>query len=299
MKIAHISDLHLTTLHHIGWPELLNKRILGYLSWRYRRRHIHKREILDQIITLIRGEDPALLAITGDLTHIGTRGECQQVETWLAEIVRTFDIALIPGNHDCYTRADYADTIGRWQRYFPGQAVHDSATFPSLRRIDDIAVIGVNTALPTAPFLATGKVGKTQLAALAELLRSTGQAGLFRLVLLHHGPVAGTYRNRKRLVDEAAVTDLIKQYGAEMILHGHGHNMVEQIIEANGKHIPVSGVASGSAVANRDHPPAGYKLYDIHRAQQGWTVDCRSISLDADNGPGQVVEQHYLIASNG
>ena len=329
MKIAHISDLHLTTLHDVRWPELLNKRILGYMSWRYRRRHVHKFAILQSLMTLLRRENPALLAITGDLTHIGTAGECAQVRAWLDETARSFDIALVPGNHDCYSRADYAKTVGLWRSYFPRQTADDSVPepgsainninninqeFPTLRAVGDLAVIGVNTACPTAPFMATGKVGAKQRDALATLLRQAGEAGLFRLVLMHHGPVAGTYTSRRQLLDGAEFTDLIKRHGAEMILHGHGHNMVENCIVAGDKRIPVSGVAAATTAVNHTkakhtkanhtkakhtkakHHAAGCKLYEINRERSGWAVHCRVLSFDSDNHHlQQQEEKNYLI----
>ena len=313
MKIAHISDPHLTTLRHVGWPELLNKRILGYLSWRYRRRHVHKREMLERLLSLIGRENPDLLVVTGDLTHIGTPGECRQARDWLAATARSFDIALVPGNHDCYIRADYGSTIGLWARYFPGERYFPGralngrdgqddrqAAFPTVRRMNGIALIGVNTARPAPPFHATGEVGARQRAAVAEALRQTGEDGLFRLALMHHGPVVGTYGERRRLLDEAEFTDLIQRQGAEMILHGHGHKMTDGCIVADGRRIPVSGVAAATATTAGGHPPAGYKLYDIDRAQSGWSVRCRAVSMDGDGrgherGAGRTEERRHWI----
>ena len=36
--LAHLSDLHLTSLDDVRPRELLGKRVLGYLSWHWRRR---------------------------------------------------------------------------------------------------------------------------------------------------------------------------------------------------------------------------------------------------------------------
>src|SRR5580692_10638884 len=51
----------------------------------------------------------------------------------------------------------------------------------------DVTLIGLSTALPTAPLLATGRLGKRQLARLLEILDQTH--GLFRIALIHHPPL--------------------------------------------------------------------------------------------------------------
>ena len=46
-RFAQLSDPHLSTLNNVHPRDLLNKRALGYLSWLHRRRHEHRREVLD------------------------------------------------------------------------------------------------------------------------------------------------------------------------------------------------------------------------------------------------------------
>ena len=74
LTFAHITDAHLTSPDPAGMHELLNKRMLGALSWRRRRRHIHRREVLDALVADLRREAPDHIAITGDLTQIGLPG---------------------------------------------------------------------------------------------------------------------------------------------------------------------------------------------------------------------------------
>ena len=47
---AHLSDPHLTTLLGVRWNQLLNKRVLGYLSWWHKRRKEHCSEVLDALL---------------------------------------------------------------------------------------------------------------------------------------------------------------------------------------------------------------------------------------------------------
>ena len=45
--LAHLSDPHLSSLTGVRLTSLLNKRLLGYLSWHHHRRRIHCPHIVD------------------------------------------------------------------------------------------------------------------------------------------------------------------------------------------------------------------------------------------------------------
>ena len=82
--LAHISDLHLSTLKDVHPGHLLDKRLLGYLSWRLRRRHEHRGEVLDALRADLHGSRPDHVAVTGDLTHVGLPQEFREAAAWLA-----------------------------------------------------------------------------------------------------------------------------------------------------------------------------------------------------------------------
>ena len=190
LKIAHISDPHLSSLDHINWDDLLNKRILGYLSWKLKRRDSHSREVLSRTLADLARHQADHLIISGDFTHLGTANECRETETWLDSIGRPDNISIVPGNHDQYVATDFTETTGRWLAYMqsdPGEQRH-SHVFPYLRVRGPVALIGLSTALPTAPFFASGKLGGEQLQRLRHLLETTAQRGLYRIVVLHHSP---------------------------------------------------------------------------------------------------------------
>src|SRR5437867_2773343 len=85
------------------------------------------------------------------------------------------------------------------------------------RRRRLLALIGLSSALPTPPFLATGLLGSDQLRGLAETLERLRRDGAFRVVLVHHPPRSKPSRHYKRLVDGPALREVLAQHGAELL----------------------------------------------------------------------------------
>ena len=136
--------------------------------------------------------------------------------------------------------------------------------FPFLRRRGPLALIGVSSAVPTAPFMATGRVGAAQAAALGSLLAETAREGLFRVVLIHH-PVAEHAATRmRRLIDAGRVRAVIAEHGAELVLHGHNHRT--SVTTVPGPHGPVP-VVGATATSLRPAPaPCRRRLQSLrHR----------------------------------
>ena len=65
---AQLSDPHLSSLEHVRARDLLNKRALGYLSWRRKRRFEHRPEVLAALQRDLSGIELDQLLVTGDLT---------------------------------------------------------------------------------------------------------------------------------------------------------------------------------------------------------------------------------------
>ena len=143
-------------------------------------------------------------------------------------------------------------------------------------------MIGLSTALPSAPFLATGRLGERQLARLDRCWTRPGRDGRFRIVLLHHPPGRHTVRWRKSLRDGAALRDVLARRGAELMLHGHAHFSAATYLDgARGRNLAI-GVPSASAIGKHVDRYATYHLYRIRRGGAGWRlrVAVRAYSLD-------------------
>jgi 3',5'-cyclic AMP phosphodiesterase CpdA len=284
--LAHLSDPHLAPLPEPHWSELVNKRVTGYLNWQKKRRFVHDRAVLDKIVADLKAQKPDHIAVTGDLANIALPQEFERGRDWLKSLGTPQQVSFVPGNHDAYVRAGMGNAIRQWGDYMCGD--HEAADFPYLRRRGPLALIGLSSAVPTAPFVATGRLGVEQLARLAEMLGELKAEPLFRVVLIHHPPVSAAGR-LKRLVDADALKRVIAEHGADLLLHGHDHlHMLNWLAGPNGASVPAVGVPSASAAPGLSHDGAAYNLYAIGGAPGAWT--CEMISRGAD-AAGAVAEQ--------
>jgi 3',5'-cyclic AMP phosphodiesterase CpdA len=284
--LAHLSDPHLAPLPEPHWSELINKRITGYLNWQRKRRFVHDAGVLAAIVADLKAHRPDHIAVTGDLANIALPEEFTRGRKWLQGLGSPQQVSFVPGNHDAYVRAGMGYAIRQWGDYMCGD--HDAADFPYLRRRGPLALIGLSSAVPTAPFMATGRLGDEQLARLAELLGTLKDERLFRVVLIHHPPVSQAKRH-KLLHDADTLKHVIAEHGAELLLHGHDHvHMLNWLEGPDGARMPAVGVPSASAAPGTSHNDAAYNLYAIDGAPGAWT--CELTTRGIGNG-GTVVEQ--------
>lgn len=282
---AQLSDPHLSSLEQVKPGELLSKRALGYLSWRRRRRFEHRIEVLDALRRDLRQFDLEQILVTGDLTHIGLPVEFRQALAWLQQLGAPGEVVVVPGNHDASVATPWRDTFALWRDYMDSDtpAADTQALFPSWRVRGDIAFIGLSTACPKPPLMATGTVDATQLQRLPALLEQARQQGLFRVVHLHHSPLPGEEKWRKRLTNAAAVKALIVAGGAELVLHGHGHRPLYEELATRDGIAPVISVPSASALGLHGGNVASYNCYGVTRTDQGWKLQIESRQYDRDS----------------
>ena len=245
-KLAHISDPHLGPLPAIRVAELMNKRFFGWLSWVRRRRDLHRPEVLAALAADLEGLAADHLVVTGDLTNIALPEEFVQVGRWLESLGTPEAVTVIPGNHDAYVAVPWESSLAKWSAFMACEEAATRASgpeaFPFVRHRGPAAIIGLSSAQPTPLFCAHGTLGAAQLERLGVLLRRLGEAGRFRIVLLHHPPSPGKVSWRKRLVDAAAFRQVIAEVGAELVLHGHDHTFGSETLPGPGGPVPVVGV---------------------------------------------------------
>ena len=288
--LAHLSDPHLAPLPAPHWVELIGKRITGYINWQRRRRFIHDPAALAAIVADIKTQAPDHIAVTGDIANIGLAKEYPHGRNWLESIGSPHDVTFVPGNHDVYVREAGIFAQRQWGRYMCDD--NGESGFPFVRRRGTVALIGLSTGVPTAPFLATGWLGAKQLAGLALTLAALKKENLFRVVLIHHPPLSEAGRS-KRLLDAPVLKRIIAAQGADLLLHGHDHlHMINWLEGPNGTRVPAIGVPSASAAPGTSRDAGAYNLYRIDGTRGAWQCEVISRGLGAS---GEVAQQKRFM----
>jgi 3',5'-cyclic AMP phosphodiesterase CpdA len=300
--LAHLSDPHVPSRLHLRVQDLLSKRLLGYLSWTMKRRHLHRTHALDAITEDVRAQRPDQIVVTGDIVNLALPSEFAAAADWLSRLGPAHQVTVIPGNHDTYVDEPWDQTLGLWQAHMTsdeeawrgsGSSAHP---FPFVRRRGPIALVGLSTAVPTAPGLATGVLGKRQLHAARDLLLQLGKEDLLRVVLVHHPPSLDQHdRHRKRLTDAEAFRAIIAEVGAELILHGHTHRYSLTEITGFDGAVAVIGTPSASMTTHPRKEPSQYHLYQIEPSRHGWELTVRVRRMGSAIGRFSTVGEHRVL----
>lgn len=290
--LAHLSDPHLAPLPRPARRELIGKRVTGYFNWQRKRRFIHDPAVLRRVIGDLKTTATEHIAITGDFANIALPEEFENLRRWLPGLGPQYDLTVIPGNHDVYVpgalemmREATADSM---------RGDDTSAEFPFVRRRGEVALVALNTGVPTPPLMATGRLGEDQLARLARLLPALKDERLFRVVLIHHPPESDAPRH-KRLIDARDFKAVIARHGAELILHGHDHiHQLHWLIGPEGR-VPAVGVPSASAAPGKSVDAGGYNLYRVDGAAGAWRCEMEMRGID-DGGRVATMKKVMLTA---
>ncbi|MDN5873012.1 MAG: metallophosphoesterase [Sinobacteraceae bacterium] len=279
MRFIHLSDPHLTTLDGCRPRDLRGKRLLGYLSWRRRRRFEHRRAHLDALVDAVRRQGGDQLLVSGDLTHLGLPAELQAARGWLETLGEPGRVTVVPGNHDVFARGSMAAVVQAWSPYLH---LDGDAGYPAVRNFDGVQIINSCSAVPTAPLLASGRLGKTQLDRLRRVLDVSFDG--VRILVIHHPPFSGMISRRKALTDAPALERLAVGH-INLVLHGHGHRNSEFQRGA----VTVLGTTSASL------PGASFRVIDIGEHAGDFDFVTRLHERRADGSFAATAEQRFRI----
>jgi 3',5'-cyclic AMP phosphodiesterase CpdA len=298
--LAHISDIHLGPMPDMSILELMSKRITGYVNWHRNRRKQLFGDTLELLLRDLRRHAPDHLAVTGDLVNLATDVEIKAAGLWLSTLSKPHDVSVVPGNHDAYVPGALDKALDEWRAWItPDSPREDGQEFPYLRIRGKVALIGVSTATASPPFMASGFFGPNQARRFANLLKDVGDAGLFRVVMIHHPPIRGATASYKRMIGIRRFGAAVHLGGAELVLHGHTHlNTLYWLPAPNGARVPVVGIASASQGNGGHKPPAAYNLFRIGGEQGHWSLLRERHALNADNKTFALVETEDLLAAS-
>ena len=279
--LAHLSDAHIGPLPHARRRDLIGKRITGYINWKRGRSTAHDMDVLAAVVTDMRDQAPTHVAMTGDILNIGLPGEFPLAAAWLTTLGEPgTQVSFVAGNHDAYTRGSMptlARTFAAWTKSdatgLPG--------YPYLKEREGVALVGLCSGVPRAPFIASGRLGDTQRDYCEALLADAGERGLTRVVMLHHPPEISDPAGHvgRGLSDHNAFRAMIARVGAELIIHGHNHKLYVDHMPGPKKPVPVVGVPSASAVKGNVRNRAGYHLFTIEGEGANVTIAGRARGL--------------------
>ncbi len=284
LTLAHFSDCHLPPVAGF-MPRYWNaKRALGFFNWHRGRKAVHKREVADRLIADAVALRADHIAITGDLINLGLPAEYEAALAWLRSVGPPHRVTVVPGNHDIYSKLHGDPGVARWAAYMGGEA--ETHAFPFVRRIGPVALIGLNSAVETPPFVASGRLGPEQIDVASDLLQRLGDEGLIRVVLIHHPPLPGLAASRRALRDAKHCARMLEKCGAELVLYGHNHTPLETWLPTAYGAIPVIGAASSSAaILHKSEPLARYSLFTFFKSDQGVRIRHAVRGLERPDGP--------------
>jgi 3',5'-cyclic AMP phosphodiesterase CpdA len=270
MRVLHVSDVHVTvSLADMPWREMWNKRLLGALNYKLRRRRqfAHAPRKLAQLAEFAQREGVDLVICTGDYTALGTEPEFAAARAAIEGLASVkFGYMTVPGNHDVYIRdLDYRRFEQHFASFLRGDALPGAAVdgpWPVVRKIgDELAVIAVNSARPNPQvWRSSGRIPERQLSGLCQLLAHPDIASRWVLVVTHYAPRRpdGTPDHWTHGLENAdAFLEACKGMRRGAILHGHIHHRF-RLAQPSGPEI----FGAGSSTCERRE---GLWLFDVTR----------------------------------
>lgn len=301
MRIAHLSDLHLLSLEGAVPYRLFNKRITGYLNLRFHRKSVHKPFAVQAAAREIRRLGIDHVAITGDLSNLALEGEFELVRRFLEDDLGLppEQVSLIPGNHDAYTGGAhrsrrFARTFERYLKSDLPDFTGDSG-FPFVHLRGPVALIGLSTALPRPPLVASGAIGRAQLDALARLLEHPDVKGRTPVLLQHHpihNPASLAKRTLEGLSDAAEEAHLLRRVRRGLVLHGHLHRRVHRKLATEGGSLDAVGATSASLLHESDERMAGFNVYEVDGGGAIRAIESHRLGPDRETFHEVAVPKH-------
>ena len=275
MRIAHFSDLHLFSLEGVPMRRFLNKRLTGWVNLHLKRGHIHKASHVRAIAREIARANIDHVVVTGDLTNLALEPEFELARSVLRDElgIDPSRVTVVPGNHDLYTHG--ALRSRRFEHYFADWLRSDlpelavtagGARFPVVKLRGGVAIVALSSAVPRAPFVAAGELGGAQLDALARVLAHPEVAARTLVLALHHPPVHGWSRIKGHLEglrDAPALLSMLMSVRRGLVLHGHLHRRIQQVVTTQVGVLHQVGATSASLHDETPDRMAGFNVYEI------------------------------------
>ncbi len=277
VRLAHVSDIHLTT-PKLDWQraDWFNKRLSAWINFRWLGRRLRFRNA-DHVMKRWREDVQAHridhIVFSGDASALGFASEIDKAADLLG--VRCLPGLAVPGNHDYCTRP--AAASGNFERAFAlwqnGLRIDDAA-YPFAQKVGHVWLIGVNSSTGNRwAWDAAGAVGAAQLERLARLL---GRLDAGPRILVTHYPVClASGKPERRTHGLRDLEELIRVAtagGVALWLHGHRHHPY-RFQELPHAKFPI--ICSGSSTQTGLWSYGEYTIegYTLHGLQRGYDAE--------------------------
>lgn len=259
------------------------------------------------------GARPDFIVISGDLTTTGSRDEFLEVEIFLSELAKRFDLdssqfLIVPGNHDVFwgaepgnvSNGDYLSFASRFYKVPTPEVDLPSAT------IGDVYLLGLDsTRLLDAEFGSLGVVGEKQLREADKKLGDEAPAACIKFLVLHHHllPVSWVEPGPVELVksmtlDAPSILAWAQERRFCGIIHGHQHqHFLSTFHFADRSGVPFI-VTGGASASSKDLPPQtrnGYQWIEVHKRHLIFLYR----ELDGTNKFRQAKQTEFVHESSG
>ncbi|GJQ11448.1 hypothetical protein GpartN1_g3239.t1 [Galdieria partita] len=281
-RFAVISDIHVFDVDGF-WNEnvleFFNLRILGLLNIFFLRGpERFSVQVLAKAIEDMHDMRVDHLILAGDITNLSLESEFSTA----SKVVRLFgppsSITAIPGNHDVYNRGELKRKL--FQKYFGSYAVSDipgssprGDGFPIIQVRGNVALIGLNTALPGS---ARGMVGRRQWHAIEEMMERASHilnTVDMKVLVLHHPAqnpmVRGLPWIREighDLKDWKSVAKFCRKYSIDLVVHGHNHVPYQGLLDGSPQTL-VCESGSGTLMTYQEDRVARYTIFELNEKE--------------------------------
>ena len=211
-RIVHLSDLH-----------------FGF----------HRAALIEPLLARIAEARPALVVVTGDLTHRALVPQMRAARAFLDRIAAP--LVLVPGNHDI----PLLNPLARLFWPFAGWRRHFGTVLSPVAQAGGVRVLGVNSADPLAWQRGTFREGE-----IGRLIGGIDPASV-DVLALHH-PLEQTPEVDKELARRAPeAARRLEAAGATIALSGHLHIFALDELLESGRHPGLLQLQAGTALCAR------------------------------------------------
>ena len=260
---------------------------MGYVNWKRGRERLNDMALLSRLVDDLRAQRPDHVAVTGDLVNIGMPDEFRRAAAWMETLGDPADVSFVPGNHDAYVRAAMPMLAATFEPWTTGDS--GASTFPYLRVRGEVAIIGLSSGRADRPADGDGKARPPPARGLGRAARRDRRAQD------SPGSCSSTTRRSSKgapplrgLTDAAAFERIVRDHGAEAILHGHTHKQLVRSLPSRaaktvGGRVPVLGAPAAAAATHDPRYRAAYHLVRLDRDGERWRVSARARGLALDS----------------